>query len=81
MTEYPEPPDGTRIEFQEHGSPGGDLIAIYRDDQSSVDAGWPAAARWCEYGHSVPMTWDKILRDPRLRPAVDGVRLLPEEKS
>lgn len=76
---HPEPPDGTRIEFQEHGSPGGDLIAIYRDDASSAEAGWPVGNGgkvWCEYGRSVPMTWIQVLADPRLAAAIGGKHLI-----
>ncbi len=76
---HPEPPDGTRIEFQEHGSPGGDLIAIHRDDASAAEAGWPigdGGTVWCEYGLSVPIRWAEVLADPRLAAAVDGRRLV-----
>lgn len=74
----PEPPDGTRIEFQEFGSPGGDMIGIHRDDASSAEAGWPigdGGKVWCEYGRSVPITWVEVLDDPRLAAAVEGQRL------
>lgn len=76
---HPEPPDGTRIEFQEHGSPGGDLIAIYRDDASSAEAGYmtgDGGKVWCEYGRSVPMTWTEVLANPRLAAAIGGKHLV-----
>lgn len=76
-----EPPDGTRIEFQEYGSKGGDLIAIKRNDAASAEAGWTTGDGgevWCEYGYSVPMTWAAVLADPRLAACVNGLRLVPE---
>lgn len=75
-----EPPNGTRIEFQEYGSPGGDLTYLVRDDKESLRAGWPAGDGgnvWLEAGTSVPMTWDEVLADPRLAAAVDGTYLVP----
>lgn len=52
----PEPPDGTRIEF-EHGT---DVYAAHRDDASSAQAGWSSGNGgyvWCLYGESVPKPW------------------------
>ncbi len=49
----PEPPDGARIEF-EHNT---DVYAAWRDDASSVKAGWAADHGWCLFGSSVPRTW------------------------
>lgn len=75
----PEPPDGTRIEFQEYGSVWGDWVVIGRDDKSSAEAGWPVGdggAVWCESGHSMPITWDEVLANPRLAAALDGAWLL-----
>lgn len=80
MTEIPEPPDGTRFEFQEYGFPGGDLIGIHRSDASSAEAGWPSGDGgkvWCEYGRSVPITWAEVLADGRLVACLTGLRLVP----
>ena len=52
----PEPPDGTRLEFEHHT----DRYAVWRDDESSRRAGWPAGDGgdvWCFYGGSVPISW------------------------
>lgn len=52
----PEWPDGTRIEF-EHQT---DVYAAWRDDESSVRAGWTAGDGgdvWCLFGNSVPRSW------------------------
>lgn len=52
----PEPPDGTRIEF-EHAT---DVYAAWRDDASSGQAGYPVGDGgevWCLYGSTVPRTW------------------------
>lgn len=55
----PEPPDGTRLEFEFWT----DIYAVWRDDDSSRRAGWPTGAggrTWCIYGQSVPMTWAEL---------------------
>lgn len=49
----PEPPDGSRIEF-EHNT---DVYAAWRDDACSVKAGWRADEGWCLFGSSVPRSW------------------------
>lgn len=52
----PEPPDGTRLEF-EHQT---DVYAAWRDDESSARAGWTAGDGgdvWCLYGQTVPVKW------------------------
>lgn len=62
MSSIPEPPDGTRIEF-EYGT---DVYAAWRDDESSFRAGWrggDGGEVWCLYGHSVPVTWAKMCED------------------
>ncbi len=56
MPPIPEPPDGTRLEWV-HGT---DRYAAWRDDASSVEAGWRAGDGgevWCLYPSSVPITW------------------------
>jgi hypothetical protein len=61
MTTLPEPPDGTRIEF-EHAT---DVYAAWRDDASSKEAGWTygdGGEVWCLYGGSVPWTWAELCR-------------------
>jgi hypothetical protein len=55
----PEPPDGTRIEFEHYT----DVYAAWRDDTSSIQCGWPAGDGgwvWCLYGETVPKTWDQM---------------------
>jgi len=55
----PEPPDGTRLEF-EHWT---DVYAIWRDDESSRVAEWKTGDGgwvWCLYGQSVPTTWAEM---------------------
>lgn len=55
----PEPPDGTRFEF-EHWT---DVYAAWRCDDSSTRAGWVAGDGgfvWCLYGETVPKTWDMM---------------------
>lgn len=62
MTQIPEPPDGTRIEFEHHT----DVYAAWRDDDSSAQAGYPVGDGgevWCLHGHTVPCTWSDMLRD------------------
>jgi hypothetical protein len=52
----PEPPDGTRIEFEHHT----DVYAAWRDDASSAQAGYTVGDGgevWCLYGSSVPRSW------------------------
>lgn len=56
----PEPPDGTRIEF-EYGT---DLYAAWRDDESSRQAGWTpgdGGEVWCLYSESLPRTWNDLI--------------------
>ncbi len=53
MGSVPEPPDGSRIEFVYHTDP----YAAWRDDQSSVRAGWSATEGWCLFGQTVPVSW------------------------
>lgn len=71
----PEPPDGTRMEF-EHGT---DLYAAARDDASSARAGYTAGDGgdvWCLYGETVPMPWAAMyLRFGE--PLALAVRLVP----
>jgi hypothetical protein len=49
----PEPPDGTRIEFEHHT----DVYAAWRDDDSSVRAGYNSDEGWCLFGSTVPRSW------------------------
>lgn len=76
----PEPPDGTRIEF-EHNT---DVYAAWRDDESSGSAGWATGdggVTWCLYGQSVPVSWavmwlmfgDSLRTLVRLVPVADDV--------
>ena len=57
MTELrPEPPDGTRIEF-EHWT---DVYGAWRDDDEGAKAGWATGdgeRNWVVYGESVPWSW------------------------
>ncbi len=58
----PEPPDGTRLEFEHHT----DVYAAWRSDAESRRAGWPVGDGgrvWCIYGHSVPRTWHWMLAE------------------
>lgn len=55
-TPPPEPPDGSRIEFT-HDT---DVYGAWRNDSSSVAAGWPADHGWCLYGDDVPRTWAEM---------------------
>lgn len=73
----PEPPDGTRIEF-EHWT---DVYAAWRDDASSVETGWTGGEVWCLYGKSVPKTWDQMwaLFGESLRTAVRLVPVVEDE--
>ncbi len=49
----PEPPDGTRIEFEHHT----DVYAAWRDDDCSAYAGYPPGQGWCMFGSTVPRSW------------------------
>lgn len=72
----PEPPDGTRIEFEFCT----DLYAAWRDDASSKEAGWPAGDGgnvWCLYGYSVPKTWVEMCADFDTESLRLAVRLVP----
>lgn len=56
----PEPPDGTRLEFE----CGTDLYAVHRDDESSALAGYRAGdggETWCDYGSSWPYSWADLV--------------------
>lgn len=55
--EVPEPPDGSRIEFESHT----DVYAAWRDDEDSVRAGYSAMHGWCVYGETVPRTWGEMI--------------------
>jgi hypothetical protein len=62
MTEIPEPPDGSRIEFEHHT----DVYAAWRDDAASREAGWTCGDGgevWCLYGDDVPVTWVRMCAD------------------
>lgn len=76
MTVLPEPPDGTRIEFEA----ATDLEAAHRDDAGSVRAGWPADHGWLVYGRSVPMTWAAMLDEFGYHALRYAVRLVPVEE-
>lgn len=55
----PEPPNGTRIEFEYFT----DVYAAWRDDEASRIAGWPVGdggRTWCLYPSSVPVSWDML---------------------
>lgn len=76
----PEPPDGTRLEFEHHA----DVYAVWRGDESSRRAGWQAGDGgdvWCLYGETVPISWhalwlmfgDSLLAAVRLMPHLDDV--------
>ncbi len=70
----PEPPDGARIEFNY----GTDRYAAWRNDASSVEAGWRPNQGWCLYGQTVPCSWAVMWLQfgESLR---DAVRLVPAE--
>jgi hypothetical protein len=75
-TDLPEPPDGTRIEF-EHWT---DVYAAWRDDTSSAQAGWPTGDGgkvWCMYGRSVPQTWAELCNEYGTEDLALAVRLMP----
>lgn len=58
MPLIPEPPDGTRIEF-EHWT---DVYGAWKNVASSVCAGWRPDQCWMVYGgRSVPCTWDELI--------------------
>lgn len=72
----PEPPDGTRLEF-EHWT---DVMAVWRDDASSAEAGWPAGDGgrvWCMYGRTVPHTWAWVVNTWGEGVMALAVRLVP----
>lgn len=72
----PEPPDGTRLEF-EYGS---DVYAIWREDESSRRAGYPigdGGETWVEYGSSMPVTWAKMIERYSEESLRLAVRLVP----
>lgn len=56
LTPVPEPPDGTRIEFEHYT----DLYAAWRDDSDSNEAGWTNGENWVVYPGSVPRTWAQM---------------------
>ncbi len=81
----PEPPDGTRLEFEYHS----DLYAAYRHDESSREAGWTAGDGgkvWGIYPGSVPVTWAEMCgmfgsvleSATRLVPVVDVFKAVDE---
>jgi hypothetical protein len=75
MTTLPEPPDGTRIEFE----CGTDVYAAWRDDRSSAHAGYPigdGGEVWCLYGETVPKTWVQMVEEFGDALAL-AVRLMP----
>ena len=72
----PEPPDGTRIEF-EHWT---DVYAAWRDDESSRRAGWPhgdGGRVWCVYGETVPKSWVEMVKTFGEESLALAVRLVP----
>lgn len=73
MTVLPEPPDGTRIEFEAMT----DLEAAWRDDASSVAAGYPKGCGWLVYGRTVPMTWADMIDEFGYHALKYAVRLVP----
>ena len=76
MTLLPEPPDGTRLEFES----GTDVYAIWRDDESSRRAGWRSGDGgevWMLYGHSVPCSWAQLVADYGEEALRHAVRLVP----
>lgn len=52
-TDIPEPPDGSRIEFEHHT----DIYGAWSDSAPSVEAGWSPTQRWCVYPGAVPHDW------------------------
>lgn len=73
MTVLPEPPDGTRIEFESDT----DLYAAIRDDDSSRRAGWTSGEVWLLYGETVPRTWASLVADFGEDALRLAVRLVP----
>jgi hypothetical protein len=75
----PEPPDGTRIEF-EYAT---DVYAAWRDDASSREAGWTTGDGgevWCLYPECVPHTWAWMV-DQFGVSLLTATRLVPEVTS
>lgn len=76
----PEPPDGTRIEFEA----GTDVYGAWRDDRQSAIAGYPAGDGgevWCVYGETVPRTWTALVAEYGEDVIASAIRLTvtPEE--
>jgi hypothetical protein len=76
----PEPPDGTRLEFE----CGADVYAVWRSDLDSAHVGWsygPGGETWAMYGETVPCTWLALIDRFGDQPLRDAVRLLvhPED--
>jgi hypothetical protein len=75
-TNLPEPPDGTRLEFEYCT----DVFAAWRDDDSSARAGWPVGDGgkvWCLYGQTVPVTWSELVAEFSEAALRLAVRLVP----
>lgn len=76
MTTLPEPPDGTRLEFEA----GTDVYGVWRDDESSRRAGYPigdGGETWCLYGSDVPKTWVQMVDEFGADALALAVRLVP----
>lgn len=72
----PEPPDGTRIEFEYYT----DVYAAWRDDDSSRRAGWShgdGGKVWVVYPGSVPKTWAELGQEFGWDVLALAVRLVP----
>lgn len=73
----PEPPDGTRIEFEA----GTDVYAAWREDGSSRQAGYTVGDGgevWCLYGSAIPQTWASLVEDFGEEALRLAVRLHPD---
>lgn len=72
----PEPPDGTRLEF-DHNT---DIYGAFRDDHDAHDAGWTNEV-WLLYGDSIPKTWRQMVETFGVDSLRSAVKLMPESIS
>lgn len=80
VTTVPEPPDGTRLEFEF----GTDLYAIWRNDLESARAGYvygDGGRTWTFYGSATSHTWQSMIDEFGADVLRNAVRLLvhPED--